>query len=137
MRLPLILSWLITGCAPLWVAEDELCPEGRVHLYEDLDEDGFGDRAHALGCEVPGDALWSTDATDCDDQDPKANPASPEIPGDAIDQDCDGIDAEESGDTKGGETYTGGGGCGCGSEGGATGLVSALALLALGRRRRG
>ena len=40
-----------------------------------------------------------TDACDCDDTDPGRNPAAEEVPGDNLDNDCDGIiDDEEAGD---------------------------------------
>ena len=38
-----------------------------------------------------GDGFLATD--DCDDDDPSINPEAEDIPGDGIDQDCDGEDA--------------------------------------------
>jgi hypothetical protein len=37
--------------------------------------------------------------TDCDDGDPAINPGATDVPGDGIDQDCDGVDATVGGDT--------------------------------------
>ncbi len=61
-------------------------------LYQDADGDGYGDpETGALRCEDEG---LTTDATDCDDSDPGVNPGAEEIPGDGLDQDCDGADAD-------------------------------------------
>ena len=44
------------------------------YLLNDLDGDGF------------------TQDVDCDDEDPEVNPGAQEIPGDGVDQNCDGVD---------------------------------------------
>ena len=63
-----------------------------VTCFVDGDGDGFGDTT-ALADD--GDCVDAGEADldgDCDDGDPTISPASPEIPDDAIDQDCDGFD---------------------------------------------
>jgi hypothetical protein len=62
--------------------------------YADTDGDGYGDAGSTtLACEEP--SAYTDDATDCDDTDATAFPGSTatEVPGDGVDQDCDGIDA--------------------------------------------
>ena len=60
--------------------------------YEDADEDGFGDISSAISqCEQP--AGYVEDNTDCNPTNGQIYPSAPEIAGDGIDQDCDGLDA--------------------------------------------
>ena len=57
-------------------------------FYADSDGDGYGDAATATeACAQPSGTV--TDSTDCDDADPSASPASPELR-DGVDNDCDG-----------------------------------------------
>ena len=73
----------------------EECPEF-VTWYEDADEDGHGnpDAAEEF-CEDVEPVGYVLDASDCEDTDPTAYPGShaTEVPGDGVDQDCDGLDA--------------------------------------------
>ena len=87
----------------------DLCPSvaGAYHGCPDSDGDGVGDPEDACpgvkgkpptGCPLPdedGDGYASIAAggTDCNDQNPAINPGAPDIPGDRIDQNCDGHDA--------------------------------------------
>jgi hypothetical protein len=54
-----------------------------------MDGDGFGATSSAL-CPSPG--------LDCNDNDPLTNPAAIDIPGNGIDENCDGSDAVPTGD---------------------------------------
>lgn len=65
---------------------------GKLEAWPDLDADGFGDgdAASDFYCIVP--AGWSTDPTDCDDDDPLVHPHAVEICDDAdVDEDCNGL----------------------------------------------
>jgi hypothetical protein len=78
----------------------------------DADGDGFGDLTATVfsvddDCEDPGEA---DDTSDCDDVAPDTWPGAPEIAGDGIDQDCDGVDSTQcfedlDGDGVGGASY--------------------------------
>ncbi|MGA1865102.1 MAG: right-handed parallel beta-helix repeat-containing protein, partial [bacterium] len=64
----------------------------RKICYRDSDEDGFGDTSEteeAFDCECPYGYVENN--LDCDDMDPNINPDSVEIPGNDIDENCDGI----------------------------------------------
>ncbi len=122
--------------------------------YADADEDGYTDPAQALTeCDQP-DGYAPATADDCDDGDASSYPGAEDVPGDGVDQDCDGTDATgdtgDSGDDTAGDTGdstddtggtdTGGGKgkqCGCASTEGSN-AVGALMLgaLALAARRR-
>ncbi|MBM4390337.1 MAG: VCBS repeat-containing protein [Deltaproteobacteria bacterium] len=61
--------------------------------FTDADGDGFGGGTSAPGndldCSDAGEAMGGED---CDDSDAAVSPATPEVPGDGIDNDCNGAD---------------------------------------------
>ena len=77
-----------SGRAYLYLGSADFC-------YEDLDGDAYGSTvqipATSTYCTNPGESAFDTD---CDDSDAANNPGSMyEIPGDSIDQYCDGVDS--------------------------------------------
>jgi hypothetical protein len=124
-----------------------------ITCYIDNDGDGYGDDVpvileEVLDCE---DYFMTSEGGDCGTEDATIYPGAEEIPGDGVDQDCDGADAElvvdsaDPGDTGatsgngdgGGEDK---GGCACSSASPAgVGLVLALfsGLIAARRREEG
>lgn len=86
---------------------DDDC-DGVVTCFADVDGDGWRTEEpdpgwHAdLDCDDVGEALADQPTLDCDDGDPGTWPGAPEIVGDDIDEDCDGLetcypDADEDG----------------------------------------
>ncbi len=73
---------------------DEDC-DGFELCYEDLDADGWGsDSSTVLSADFSCNEFGTIfGGGDCDDSDFTINPAALDIPGDGIDQDCDGMDA--------------------------------------------
>ncbi len=62
--------------------------------FVDADQDGYGWTTTVLAPDGSCDTVDSEadDDTDCDDADAAVNPGATEIPGDGVDQDCDGAD---------------------------------------------
>lgn len=70
---------------------DETC-EKEV-WYQDNDGDGYGNPdVSVMACERP--TGYVKDNTDCDDNDMAVNPGAVEIPGDDIDNNCDGVNED-------------------------------------------
>ena len=74
--------------------DDEVDEGLRITLYMDGDADGFGDADQSIE-ECGEESGYVTDSSDCDDTNATVFPGShtTEVPGDKIDQDCDGFDA--------------------------------------------
>ena len=68
-------------------AIDDLPVDGMT-VYEDIDQDGFGDST--LAVQVCDPAGYSTNAGDCDDLDPNRNPLAVEVC-DSLDNDCNQV----------------------------------------------
>ncbi|NCG21246.1 MAG: hypothetical protein GWP91_19740 [Rhodobacterales bacterium] len=81
---------------------DQDC-DGYESCYTDVDGDGWGVPilvlVPSLDCSaLPGSA---DNALDCDDRNQYVNPGATEIPGDAVDEDCDGVALGGTGTTTG------------------------------------
>ena len=67
----------------------------------DLDEDGYRTAdvivSSDADCEDSGEANADVPLVDCDDSRAGVNPGAEEIPGDGVDQDCDGTDPSSDG----------------------------------------
>ncbi len=121
---------------------DQDCDGGDT-CFVDLDLDGFGGLStlsgSTLDCSAPGESPTNDD---CDDTVAAVNPGATEIPGNARDEDCDGVDAPAGDTADTGDVgpdpqafvYRGGTAC---DSSAAHGLPAALALLLplLARRR--
>jgi hypothetical protein len=65
-----------------------------VPWYADADGDGYGSaETETLACAAPADLV--ADATDCDDDDPAVHPGAVEDCENTIDENCDGLAADE------------------------------------------
>lgn len=116
---------------------DQDC-DGAELCYDDDDGDGWRDETVVLSddldCDDEGEA--TNTELDCNDADASIHPQAEEIPGDGIDQDCDGEDASTPDTGEDADTPDDPDGCGCvsGPRGGLLLGPWLLALLALVRR---
>lgn len=62
-----------------------------VNYFVDADNDGFGTGAAQILCQNPG-AGFATQGGDCNDNNAAINPNATDIEGNAIDENCDGVD---------------------------------------------
>ena len=82
-------------------ANNTTCPNPTAY-YPDFDRDGFGDAAAPVTMACDAFENHVANNQDCDDSDAAVNPNGVELPGDNVDQDCDGseqcfIDADNDG----------------------------------------
>jgi hypothetical protein len=66
--------------------------EGPVETWPDADGDTFGDSSAKSTFRCAADATHVTNNKDCNDKNKAINPDATEIPGNGIDENCDGVD---------------------------------------------
>ncbi|MCP4915284.1 MAG: hypothetical protein GY913_00025 [Proteobacteria bacterium] len=120
---------------------DEAVDEDAVDAptwYADDDDDGFTSEVSVTDCLPPSGYSAASGLVDCDDADPSIHPAAEDVPGDGIDQDCDGLDASraDTGDSglDEGPPPLPSRCSGCAGQGSAVGIFL-FPLLAVARRR--
>ena len=94
---------------------DQNC-DGTETCYVDADDDGYTDGSSTVAstdsdCSDTGEGTASDPTGECNDADALVNPGATEIPGDEVDQDCDGTetcyaDADDDGYTDGSSTVS-------------------------------
>jgi uncharacterized repeat protein (TIGR03803 family) len=86
---------LVTSACPVSSIYSDtaiLTVNSRLTFYRDADSDGYGNPlVTTLSCSAP--AGYVANHTDCDDTNSGIHPGATDIPGDGIDQDCNGTDA--------------------------------------------
>jgi hypothetical protein len=65
---------------------------GSLTFYQDLDNDGYGNAAVSQSGCTPI-AGYVTNSTDCNDNNNQIHPGAVDVPGNGIDEDCNGFDA--------------------------------------------
>jgi hypothetical protein len=80
------------GCSSAAGLGAELVLTGETTFYADADGDGFGDLfTTTMACTAPSGFVANAD--DCDDDNNAVYPGAAEIPGDEVDNDCNGFEA--------------------------------------------
>jgi hypothetical protein len=121
--------------------------------YADADADGYTDpEVSTFACEAPEGYAAASSVADCDDADATSNPGAEDVPGDGVDQDCDGVDAEGGGDADSGlgedtgandgstddpDGDAKGTGCACGTSADPASVAWAMLVTAVALSRRG
>ncbi|MEC8424357.1 MAG: putative metal-binding motif-containing protein, partial [Myxococcota bacterium] len=89
-----LVALLHGGCASTWTLDDGVlgrpssdCP-APVSIYQDVDQDGFGDPQAFLGRGCTPATGEAANALDCDDTDAAVNPGAVEVCN-GVDDDCD------------------------------------------------
>lgn len=89
----------VLGCVPNMIAEVQ---PTKYTYYLDNDKDGYGGSSTISVIETTPPSGYVTRGGDCNDNNPEINPGATDIPGDGIDQDCNGRDAKTKGKPGGG-----------------------------------
>ncbi|MEZ4317795.1 MAG: putative metal-binding motif-containing protein [Myxococcota bacterium] len=84
--------------------DGQIDPDVSIRVWPDADGDGFGDGSAPIdlfGCDMPRPDGAVANGVDCDDTNAGISPIADDVPGNGIDEDCDGSDAvpPDTGDT--------------------------------------
>jgi uncharacterized protein (TIGR03382 family) len=121
-------------------ATDESGSFGETVWYADPDGDGYAvsDAPGVLACDPPPGHTGALG--DCDEGNPDVNPGADEVPGNGIDEDCDGLDVLTDDRDRAPEAMAYRAdpmaGCGCASGGGAGAWTLAMLAVTLLRHRQ-